>query len=215
MAENSDRHSQASEPEVITDPVELVHRETRNGLLQAEEVLHWIDDFAAGRPFKLRPYLILGLHRTAMDGITALAGTWRNGPVIIHGSRHTPPQAAQVPFLVEEMCEYVNDHWESATSVHLAAYVMWKMNWIHPFVDGNGRTARAVSYLVLCAKTGMRLPGTSTIPESIAANKTPYYRALEAADAGDLHPLEEYLGNLLAAQLVSVHEIATGGGESS
>ncbi|MBL8221394.1 MAG: Fic family protein, partial [Bryobacterales bacterium] len=29
--------------------------------------------------------------------------------------------------------------------------VMWRLNWIHPFFGGNGRTARSASYLVLCA----------------------------------------------------------------
>jgi fido (protein-threonine AMPylation protein) len=53
----------------------------------------------------------------------------------------------------------------------------------HPFTDGNGRTARAASYIVLCAHLGLRLPGSNTIPDQIAADKTPYYLALEAADA--------------------------------
>lgn len=211
MGSDGDRHSEASEPEIISDPVELVHRETRNGLLQAEEVLLWVEEFTASeRPFKLRPSLILSLHRTAMEGIKPLAGTWRNGPVEIHGSKHVPPAAFRVPELAEEMCDYVNDHWLSATAVHLGAYAMWRMNWIHPFVDGNGRTARAVSYMVLCARLGYRLPGRKTIPEHIAANKKPYYKALEFADAGDLQPLEEYLTDLLAKQLHDVYVDATG-----
>ena len=101
--------------------------------------------------------------------------------------------------------------------LHLAAYALWKLNWIHPFTDGNGRTARALSYLLLCARLGYRLPGKNTIPEQIAADKTPYYKALEAADGEwvgkkvDLSVLEKLLADLLANQLVSVHEQATGG----
>jgi len=63
---------------------------------------------------------------------------------------------------------------------------------------------------------GYRLPGTNTIPEQIAKDKTPYYRALEAADEAwedkkiDLSQLEELLSGLLANQLVGVHEQATG-----
>jgi hypothetical protein len=34
-----------------------------------------------------------------------------------------------------------------ATAIHLAAYLMWRLNWIHPFADGNGRTARMTSYV--------------------------------------------------------------------
>ncbi len=128
-----------------------------------------------------------------------------------------PPDAWQVPQLVEELCDYVNDNWEPATPLHLAAYVMWRLNWVHPFADGNGRTARAVSYLVLCMKMGGRIPGTRTIPDLISENKTPYYEALETADERwasqqtvDLTQLEEVLGNLLAVQLVSALEQASG-----
>lgn len=67
----------------------------------------------------------------------------------IKGSQHVPPDAWQVPQLVEELCDYVNDNWDAATALHLAAYVMWRLNWVHPLADGNGRTARAISYLVL------------------------------------------------------------------
>ena len=114
------------------------------------------------------------------------------------------------------MCDYVNDNWETATAVHLAAYVLWRVNWIHPFTDGNGRTARALSYLVLCLRLGYELPGVNTIPEQISANKVPYYKALEEADAAwreervDVSAMEAYLGSLLAAQLVHVHQLAMG-----
>jgi len=134
------------------------------------------------RAFKLRPSIILGLQRTALDGISAFAGNYRPAGVEIGGSKHEPPGAHMVPGLLEEMCDYVNDNWANATALHLSAYVMWQLNWIHPFVDGNGRTARAASYFVLCVRLGYPLPGIHTIPEQITANKKPYYDALEAAD---------------------------------
>ena len=114
-----------------------------------------------------------------------------------------------VAVLIEEMCDYVNENW-SKSPVHLAAYVLWRMNWIHPFVDGNGRTARALSYLVLSVRLGYRLPGTNTIPDQIASDKNPYYRALEDADkafsAGqvDVSKAEALVEVLLANQLASV-----------
>jgi hypothetical protein len=62
------------------------------------------------------------------------------------------------------------------------------------------------------------VPGRKTIPEQIANDKTPYYKALEAADKGweakklDLSVLEKLLSDLLANQLASVYEQAVGGG---
>jgi hypothetical protein len=110
----------------------------------------------------------------------------------------------------------VNDHWTSKSAVHLAAYVLWKMNWIHPFADGNGRTARAVSYVVLSIKLDSILPGTPTIPDQIAANKSPYYKALEAADREwgdeevDVSELEAVIEGMLARQLLNAAKQASG-----
>ena len=51
--------------------------------------------------------MILALQRTALQGLTNYAGTWRPGAVKIGKSKHFPPDAYLVPGLVEEMCDYV------------------------------------------------------------------------------------------------------------
>ena len=123
-----------------------------------------------------------------------------------------------MPGLVEELCDYVNDMWSTKSPIHLASYVMWRLNWIHPFTDGNGRTSRAVSYLVLCVRLGTLLPGKLTIPEQIEEERTPYYRALEAADDAwreekvDLTAIKDLLSTMLAKQLLAVHR-ESGSGE--
>jgi Fic family protein len=207
------RHSQASEAELITDPAEKALREAQNGLKQTARVLEMIEYYLdPDRPFRFRPSHLLTLQREALVGLTGYAGNWRPGGVEIHGSRHAPPDAYLVPELIEELCDYVNDKWKEKSPLHLAAYVMWKLNWIHPFTDGNGRTSRAASYLILCLKLGYLLPGKLTIPEQISLDKTPYYKALEAADVAwgegriNLSAMKELLGSTLAAQLVAVHE---------
>jgi Fic family protein len=92
---------------------------------------------------------------------------------------------------------------------------MWRLNWIHPFFGGNGRTSRAVSYLALCARLGFRLPGEETIPDQIVANRDPYYLALRAADNAweerrlDVSQMEALMAELLARQLMAIHDKAT------
>lgn len=212
------RHSEAASADLIADPEERARREAENGLKQFDSVIALVQRYQAEHwRFALRVSTILGLHRDALLGIHALAGNFRPSTVKIVGSAHQPPDAWQVPVLIEELCDYVNDQWEAATALHLAAYVMWRLNWIHPFADGNGRTARAVSYLVLCMKMGGRIAGTRTIPDLISQNKERYYSALEAADKSlennktiDLSALEGILENLLADQLISALEEASG-----
>jgi Fic family protein len=212
------RHSEAASAFLISDPDERAKREAENGLRQFDSVIGLVQRYLAERwRFALRISTILGLHRDALLGVHALAGNFRPSTVEIKGSKHIPPDAWQVPQLVEELCDYVNDNWDTSTPLHLAAYVMWRLNWIHPFADGNGRTARAVSYLVLCMKMGGRIPGTRTIPDLISENKKPYYDSLETADEHwasrqdlNLTDLEETLGDLLAEQLISALEEASG-----
>ena len=211
------RHSLARDAELIKDPVELAKREALNGLRQFDKAVEMVEyHLDPQRPFRFRPSYLLTLNREALDGISIYAGNYRPGPIEIKGSKHEPPGAHMVPELVEDLCDYVNENWATKTAIHLASYVMWKLNWIHPFADGNGRTSRTASYVVLCLRIGYLLPGKKTIPDQISSNKDPYYRALEAADSVWLHnkidlaQMEKLLSTLLADQLVSIHEDATG-----
>lgn len=211
-----DRSSEAHTPNLITDRRKIAEKEAENALKQFDQSMAELQKCIKSSQFKLKPSLLLKLNRIALDGINTFAGNYRPSGVDISGSKHIPLNAEEVPGAVEEMCDYVNDQWDRQTAVHLAAYVLWRLNWIHPFVDGNGRTARAVSYLVLCAKLKTRLPGKNTIPEQIAENKKPYYEALESADQHqknkmiDVTALENMLKAQLAKQLIAVHESATG-----
>lgn len=217
MAE--DRYSKPVVQPLITDKLERARRESENGLRQTDAVLDRIRRHTGvtAEPFKLRPSMLLALNRAAVEGIEATAGAFRTGGMEIFGSKHQPPKGAEVPELVEELCDCVNDNWATASAAHLAAYVMWRINWIHPFDDGNGRTARAVSYLVLSVKAGGVLPGAKTIPERIVGAKNAYYRALEKADEAymrdksiDVSELESIVVGALAAQLADVVMEASG-----
>ena len=210
-----DRHTIVHDVEIEGDIEARAAREASNAVAQFDAVLDAIEAATrSGRRFRLRPSMILDLHRVAMDGVHPLAGSFRNTPVGIQGSSHTPPREHLVPHLVEEMCDWIEDHWADA-AVTLCSYVMWRLNWIHPFADGNGRTSRAVAYLVLCARSGFSLPGRRTIPEQIAEHKEPYYQVLERVDASaiggspDLSPMEALLTGCLQEQLDSAFSAAT------
>jgi fido (protein-threonine AMPylation protein) len=212
------RHSRALDAELIIDPELEALQEVLNGLKQFRLVVEMVESFLGSeRPFKLRPSHLQQLHRVALTGLSAYAGNWRPSGIEIRGSGHAPPDPSLIPELVEELCDYVTEKWTEKSPLHLASYVMWKLNWIHPFTDGNGRTSRAVSYLILCLRLGYLLPGKLTIPEQISIDKRLYYKALEAADLAwtqkriDLTAMKELLGSMLAAQLVAIHEDSQAG----
>ena len=101
----------------------------------------------------------------------------------------------------------VQENWYVWSPTELAAYGLWRMNWIHPFIEGNGRTARAACYFLLCVRSGALLNGRKILPERIRESRGDYESALQAADrawdAGhlDFSEMEEYIAALLQAQL--------------
>lgn len=206
------RHSVPLDAELIVDSIARAEAESRNGLRQFDRTVQYIEGFigAERRSFRLRISIVLDLHRTALEGISAYAGNFRPADVRIEQSKHQPPPAPVVPSLLEDMCDYINANFESRSAIHLAAYAMWRLNWIHPFADGNGRTSRAVSFLVLCARLGERLPGAMTIPEQIVRDRAPYFEALEAADSAyredrvDVSKMETLPEAMLAKQLLAM-----------
>jgi Fic family protein len=213
---SDDRHSQAEAVELITDPTEKAQREAENGVRQFRAALEIIatNIMSADGGFRLKQSIILLLNHKALEGIHPLAGTYRNSPVWIGQSNHVPPPHIEVSDHVVDMCDYVNHNWNEKNALHLASYILWRLNWIHPFADGNGRTARVVSYLVLSIKLKSLLPGLLTIPDQIAADKKPYYHALEMADGLwkqgilSLATMEEMLEGMLAKQLLNATEVA-------
>ncbi len=80
-----------------------------------------------------------------------------------------------------------------------------------PFVDGNGRCARALAYLILCRKYGRWLPGERTIIMLIKQNRERYRQGLADADSAEkggrvnLTPLATLIAELLARQLEEAH----------
>lgn len=190
--------------------------EAKNALRQFDLLRELIVAGVADPAFRLRPSTIGKLNQRAVEGLVAFPGATRTDEIEISGSNHAPPGWAEVADHLEQMCDYVNTHRYTKSPLHLAAYVMWRLNWIHPYPDGNGRTSRAASYLILSVATGYLLPGEVTIPHQIAAAKLKYYKALEAADLAyadgqiDVTVMEELLKSYLATQLLRVVDKASG-----
>jgi Fic family protein len=94
---------------------------------------------------------ILRLHELVLEGIDAAnAGRYRNVAVRIAGSTVVLPNPRRVPDLMEQFCDWLR----SSVDLHpvaLAGEAHYRLVTIHPFVDGNGRTARLLMNLLLLA----------------------------------------------------------------
>jgi Fic family protein len=111
---------------------------------------------------------------------------------------------------MDQFVSTVQENWYVWSEYVLASYVLWRLNWIHPFIEGNGRTARAACYYILCAKFG-GLPGDRLIvPEPIRHDREPYCEALREADNawrdGELSfpKMKAYLARLLDEQVMDM-----------
>jgi Fic family protein len=77
------------------------------------------------------------------------AGKYRNTPVRISGSSHTPPKSTLIPQLMTDFNNWLKSPKSTANILEYAAIAHFKLVHIHPFSDGNGRTARLLTNLIL------------------------------------------------------------------
>lgn len=153
-------------------------------------------------------YLLWSLNHVAVANISQFGGRFRQEPVYV--GNHKPPHFNDVPDWMDRFISTVQENWYVWTAAELAAYGLWRLNWIHPFIEGNGRTARAACYFLLCVRSGSILPGSKILPERIRENREEYEAALIAADrawdAGnlDFRRMENYLAVLLMEQLQDI-----------
>jgi Fic family protein len=179
----------------------------RNLIRQYDLLANCIEIGQKQGPFALDKYVLWALNHAAVANISQFGGRFREEPIYV--GNHIPPHFDSVPDLMDRFISFIHENWDNLSPTQLAAYGLWRLNWIHPFIEGNGRTARAVCYYLLCVKYGGLLPGDKIVPERIRENRAPYYEALKAADRAwadgnlDLSELEAYLANLLDQQLTN------------
>ena len=130
---------------------------------------------------------ILSLHQIIMKDVMdpGETGRYRKGDVRIAGSKHVPPPAYEVPALMEELLETINDNPDEYTAIELAAYVLHRFVYIHPFQDGNGRVSRLLANLLLMRKRYLPVI-------ILKLDRAKYLRCLERADRGDYRPLVSF-----------------------
>jgi Fic family protein len=116
------------------------------------------------------------IHALILHGINKeQAGKYREVPVMIVGSRHTPPQPYLImPQMEQFIIDYQSMQNQNEHPVLIAAFLHDELVKIHPFIDGNGRTSRLLMNLYLISK-GYAITALKGDNEARYA----YYTALE------------------------------------
>lgn len=166
---------------------------------------------ATGKPF-LSAHIVKALNFQAITCLHTNAGEYRPCQVYVGNpadpaTLYEPPADYLVDSYMDDFVNTVNRDWETADPLTLGALVLWRLNHIHPFINGNGRTARAASYFVICLKLNGWLPGSTILPELLRQNRSEYVTVLKNADTSynagalDLNPLRALIERLLIQQI--------------
>jgi fido (protein-threonine AMPylation protein) len=190
----------------ISDPI-LFERIQEQNLLRQYDLLSNCVEIGLEKGIEaFDKYTLWALNYAAVANICQLGGRYRKQPIYV--GNHIPPHFDTVEEHMDQFFSIVHENWDIMDGpAELAAFALWRLNWIHPFIEGNGRTARAACYYLMCLRYGDLIPGTTIVPELIRNNRQPYYQALKAADDAwasghfDQSELDLYLQDLLVQQL--------------
>ncbi len=180
-------------------------------VLNYRQVIKFIDGFA-GRGKDITRVTILKVHQLTTDKILPRdqAGSFRK--VSVNVAKKTgevvfrPPLPNIVPGQVDAFITWLNTPLGKEVNPILRAGIThYELVRIHPFVDGNGRSARAITTLVLFAE-GYDIKKFFSLEEYYDRNPQDYYNALQSAASGDLTSWLEYFTQGLAIELGRIKE---------
>lgn len=163
---------------------------------------------------------LCALHRAATVFLLERPGDYRQSNVKLRqegGALLRPPHWKAVPGLMTAFFVELGRVWSEGDALDVAAFALWRITWIHPFRDGNGRTAFAFAYGCLCLQLGALLPHSDTVLDQMLADPGQCNGPLGAADLSvrgdadgppDLSPLKRYYDQLLLRQIRSAEGLA-------
>lgn len=158
---------------------------------------------------QLKPYSekdFLKAHKLLMTGLIENPGRYRNKSVgIVKGTNieHIAPPYENISFLMSDLFKYLKD--KSELALIKSCVFHYEMEFIHPFLDGNGRMGRLWLTLILMNE----LPLFEFLPFEtlISKNQEEYYKALSASDKqGNSTPFIEYMLDIIDYSLLELLE---------
>jgi Fic family protein len=171
-------------------------------VINHKEAIEYVEALSTGAD-PITPFHVRQIHRLVLTKIDDdNAGQYRNLPVHITGSAHQPPESWDVPPLMSDWGDWLDGPALSLHPIERAALAHHRLVTIHPFIDGNGRTARLVMNLLLLREV---YPPTIIM----RVNRRQYYRVLAQADGGNETPLVNFVGRAVERSLTLYLEACT------
>jgi Fic family protein len=159
-----------------------------------KHAIDFVETLARGAE-PLTEHTLRQIHALVLKGIDdEVAGQYRPGHVRISGSEFIPPDPAAVPGLMYDLSRWLAVEAPSLSPIERAAQAHFRLVDIHPFVDGNGRTARLLMNLLL-----MRDGYPSAIVRR--EDRLAYYEALDKAHAGETEPFVRLMAEAVERSL--------------
>jgi Fic family protein len=165
-----------------------------------KEGIQFLYDFVQKKK-ELSEDTVLEIHKIILKNISDTdAGHFRNANVMITGAVHLPPSAVKVPRLMQEFMEWYYENKSKLSIVELAGWVHYKLVYIHPFIDGNGRTSRLFMNLILMQ---------NGYPPAVILNidRIKYYQALKEADRERYNNYFNFIGRSVERSLGEAHTV--------
>jgi Fic family protein len=164
--------------------VQGVNRNDEKELLNYKKAMDFISKYL-GKDDPISEGIVRELHKILVKGVrgeNADPGNYRKVQNYVVNSRtreviYTPPAPLDVPHLMREFTEWINKA-EEVSPILVAGIAQFQFVHIHPFIDGNGRTARLLSTLILY-KTGYDFKKLFTISEYYDKDRPSYYQSIQ------------------------------------
>lgn len=169
-------------------------------VINYRKVLQLIEEEMNKKIEKITEDLIKKIHRVVVNRILPdeQSGIYRTTQVIIRNSEtgevtFRPPPAIEVPFLIRQFVYWLNKYTnpEDLHPVLKAGIAHHELVRIHPFIDGNGRVARALATLILFLG-GYDIRQFFSLEEYYDKDAVSYYENLKKASEGNLTAWLEY-----------------------
>ncbi len=193
--------------------VKGVNRDDEKELLNYKKAMDFVSKYL-GKDDPIIEGVVRELHKILVKGVRggqADPGNYRKIQNYVVNSRtkeviYTPPTPLDVPHFMREFVDWINKA-EDVSPILVAGIAQFQFVHIHPFIDGNGRTARLLSTLMLY-KTGYDFKRIFTISEFYDKDRLAYYQAIQSVRKNEMDMTSwlEYFVEGLRSQMKEIQE---------